>query len=283
MKNNALEILNASLIGLGGSISSKFDGKQLDAKINNIKLDQILSFVQMKPLLKGGINGVANISNLDDMEKIEGNANLSFANAKFDGKILNQDFGGKSNGDIPFDLNANLALKDSKATVDSQIKADFIKTGKINANYDLKAQSGLADVRLDITSLKKLFGDQIKSKIKLDATAKIEKSALYKADVNLEGLGGIAKVDMSSDKLNLNASNIALGEILVIAGMTELANANLNANLALNNLSNLSGNGEISIKNGVFNKTNMTKFLEKDFPANNKFYDKYQIRFGKFI
>nr|MBP3724026.1 hypothetical protein [Campylobacter sp.] len=210
MKNNALEVLNATLNGLGGSISSKLSNNQLDAKINNIKLDQILSFVQMKPLLKGGINGVANISNLDNMDKIAGNANLEFTNAKFDSKILNEDFGGKSSADIPFSLKANLALNDSKASVDSQIGADFIKTGKINANYDLKAQSGLADVRIDITSLKKLFGNQIKSGIKLDATAKIENNALYNANATLNGLGGSAKVDMSSNKLNLNASNLSL-------------------------------------------------------------------------
>lgn len=271
MKNNTLDVLNASLIGLGGSISSKLSNNQLDAKINNIKLDQILSFVQIKPLLKGGIDGVANISNLNNMDKIAGFANLEFKNAKFDSKILNENFGGSSSADIPFNLKANLALNDSKASVDSQIGADFIKTGKINANYDLKAQSGLADVRLDITSLKKLFGNQIKSGIKLDATAKIENNALYNANATLNGLGGSAKVDMSSDKLNLNASNLSLGEILLIAGMTELANANLNANLALNDLTNLNGNGEISIKNGVFNKTAMSKMLEKDFPANTKF------------
>lgn len=65
MKNNALKGLNLNVNTLGGEIKASSNGSNLNADVNNLKLNDIFALIGQNPLASGDLKAKINLSSID--------------------------------------------------------------------------------------------------------------------------------------------------------------------------------------------------------------------------
>lgn len=95
MKNNALKGLNLNVNTLGGEIKASSNGLNLNADVNNLKLNDIFALIGQNPLASGDLKAKINLSSID-IKNLNGTANINLSNSVLNdkelSKMLNKEF-----------------------------------------------------------------------------------------------------------------------------------------------------------------------------------------------
>lgn len=81
--DNKPEFVKFNLVGFGGEVNANLQDKILDAKINSIKIAELMGVASMPKAVSGVINGEIKINDVYDFNNIQGSAILNV----IDGKI----------------------------------------------------------------------------------------------------------------------------------------------------------------------------------------------------
>ncbi len=94
--DNKPEFVKFNLVGFGGEVDANLQDKILDAKINSIKIAELMGVASMPKAVNGVINGEIKINDVYDFNNIQGSAILNVMDGKINPvelkKMTNLDF-----------------------------------------------------------------------------------------------------------------------------------------------------------------------------------------------
>lgn len=271
--NGAIQFLDAKISGLGGEVIANLKNDELDANIKNIKLAQLLSLVSITPVANSDISGTAKITNLSDTKKIKGSANLTLNNGVLNHKQMNALLGSDLSTDVSFNAQNKLEIASGVLKFDSVLNSPVVENLGAKGSYTLASGDAKVDLAGKIADLGAIFGSGAKSSANVKANLALKAGELSDGDIDIKGFGGEIIAKIKGKGINANIKNIKAEQVLAMTTFGSLFSGEVNADLSLDglNLQNLNGRGELSVKNGVFNATAMSKLLETEFPQNMKF------------
>ncbi|TKX31773.1 translocation/assembly module TamB domain-containing protein [Campylobacter estrildidarum] len=268
LANNALQALNANIIGLGGEIKASLKNNQLLAQIDSADLGKILAIAGYGSLINGNLN--ANLSS----------TGLDFANfnaeAKIDNaKINTQELKKNAHIELPsttFSFDAKALAKNNNITYNAILASNLLNIKKLSGNYNLKNGELNTDLNSfidDLSQFSAIAGQKLQGNVQLNAKAHIIGSKIQNLSADANIADGIIKASSDGEKLDLNINKLDLSKILVIAGMPNYASGDINAKAHLDSvdLKNLNGNINLNAK-GILNSVVLGKILNKKFPSN---------------
>ena len=273
--DNKPEFVKFNLVGFGGEVDANLQDKILDAKINSIKIAELMGVASMPKAVSGIINGEIKINDVYDFNNIQGSAILNV----IDGKINPVELKKMTNLDFPQNNNFEIASKTliENGIVDSvsNLASNLFKIDNLKAIYNLKEKDLKADFKAsvdDLSKLKEFTKQTLKGNLKASGDVSMKNNALKGLNLNVNTLGG--EIKASSNGLNLNAdvNNLKLNDIFALIGQNPLASGDLKAkiNLSSIDIKNLNGTANINLSNSVLNDKELSKMLNKEFPKNIK-------------
>lgn len=287
-KADKLNYLNANIKGFGGNISASLKDESLNAKIENIKLQELLKLASQPAFATALINGEASLKNINDTKNISGNLNIKTDN----GKIIPSEFkkiaGVNMIDGVTFELNANTQIKKAIANFNINLLSSLINLKNLNGEFDIDKNDLIANFNIvakDLSKFESMLGTKINGAVDISGKANVKNSNLNELNIAGKALSGDLKAVLKDKKLNANLSNLALKDIFVLIGQKPLANAviNANANLTSIDINDLNGDIDIKINNGEFYEKNMSEIMGKPFAPNVKFNAISDIKIAKSI
>ncbi|MGG7073572.1 hypothetical protein U5B43_04840 [Campylobacter sp. 9BO] len=286
-KDNKLTLLNAIINGLGGNIQANLNNTTLNAKINAIKLDEILKLAAQPALASATINGVASIDNINDNKNMTGKIYL-----KTDAGKLNQngfkELGISIPSGVNFGLDINADVKNSVANFSANLVSSLLNIKNLNGSYNIENKGGNAEFLLDVSDLAKfesIVGTKLSGAVNLKAQTNIKDNTLSTLRLDGKALGGDVKAEMIEQKLIAELANLNLKDLFLLVGQQPLANASINLNTKLDSLDmkNLNGTATIELKNGEIYEAQASKILEKPIPKDINFNGKIDTNIQKSV
>lgn len=143
LKNGALEQFNAEILGFGGKILAKSDGKKFSAKIDNLRFERIFDTILQPRFLIGAINGEISAPMNVKTADVKIYTNDTNVNKPIMDALTKKKF--PQNFPIKFVVNANKNADKIKFNADLNsfatlnVKNGNFANGTLNANYLLKA------------------------------------------------------------------------------------------------------------------------------------------------
>lgn len=273
--DNKPEFVKFNLVGFGGEVNANLQDKILDAKINSIKIAELMGVASMPKAVSGVINGEIKINDVYDFNNIQGSAILNV----IDGKINPVELKKMANLDFPQNNNFEIASKTliENGIVDSvsNLASNLFKIDNLKAIYNLKEKDLKADFKAsvdDLSKLKEFTKQTLKGNLKASGDVSMKNNALKGLNLNVNTLGGEIKASSNGSNLNADVNNLKLNDIFALIGQNPLASGDLKAkiNLSSIDIKNLNGTANINLSNSVLNDKELSKMLNKEFPKNIK-------------
>ncbi|TKX32775.1 translocation/assembly module TamB domain-containing protein [Campylobacter aviculae] len=272
LSNNALQSLNANVIGLGGEIKASLKNNQLLANINNADLGKILAIAGYGSLINGNLNANLNSTGIDFANF---NAEAKINNAKVNTNELKK----ITNLELPnttFSFNAKATAKNSNIAYNAILASNLLNIKKLSGTYNLKNKELNTDLNSfidDLSQFNAIAGQKLQGNAELNAKAHLIGSQIKNLSADANIANGIIKANSNGEKLDLDINKLDLSKLLVIVGMPNYAGGIINAKGHLDSvdLKNLNGNINLNAK-GILNSAILSKVLNKKFP-NNTNYD----------
>ncbi|MDU7071066.1 hypothetical protein [Campylobacter ureolyticus] len=273
--DNKPEFVKFNLVGFGGEVDANLQDKILDAKINSIKIAELMGVASMPKAVSGVINGEIKINDVYDFNNIQGSAILNVIDGKINPvelkKMANLDFPQNNN----FEITSKTLIENGIVNSVSNLASNLFKIDNLKAIYNLKEKDLKADFKAsidDLSKLKEFTKQTLKGNLKASGDVNMKNNALKGLNLNVNTLGG--EIKASSNGLNLNAdvNNLKLNDIFALIGQNPLASGDLKAkiNLSSIDIKNLNGTANINLSNSVLNDKELSKMLNKEFPKNIK-------------
>lgn len=285
LKNGALKQFNSEILGFGGKILAKSDGKKLNATIDNVRFEKIFDTILQPRFIIGGLNGEIsaplNIKNAD----IKIYVNDANVNKSVMDELTKKKF--PQNFPIKFNFNANKNGEKIKFNADLNSFASLnVKDGNF-ANGALKAQYLLKADDLDKFS----FFMPMQGKIAANGDISFKNGELI-AKIYSHLFDGQLNGELKNLKFNAKFDDFRIEELTNMLKYgkfyTGIANANLNYDI-----SKKAGKFDAKIHNGSISKSDFAKkvklitgnFEEKIFDKAivNGTINKENIAFDAFI
>lgn len=273
--DNKPEFVKFNLVGFGGEVNANLQDKILDAKINSIKIAELMGVASMPKAVSGVINGEIKINDVYDFNNIQGSAILNV----IDGKINPVELKKMANLDFPQNNNFEIASKTliENGIVDSvsNLASNLFKIDNLKAIYNLKEKDLKADFKAsvdDLSKLKEFTKQTLKGNLKASGDVSMKNNALKGLNLNVNTLGGEIKASSNGSNLNADVNNLKLNDIFALIGQNPLASGDLKAkiNLSSIDIKNLNGTANINLSNSILNDKELSKMLNKEFPKNIK-------------
>ena len=173
--------------------------------------------------------------------------------------------------DFNVTLPVNFALK---GAINAKINGDKISaktvfitpvaTAKTNeTTYDLGANALATDFWLDAPDLVKLepfIKQKLSGALKIAGDAKVAQNGLENLNATIDGLGGKVEANLKDGKLNARILGLKLAQILNLAALPAYADATINGEAALENLTdakNIKGSVKFATSGGRLNAENL--------------------------
>ena len=273
--DNKPEFVKFNLVGFGGEVDANLQDKILDAKINSIKIAELMGVASMPKAVSGVINGEIKINDVYDFNNIQGSAILNVMDGKINPvelkKMTNLDFPQNNN----FEIASKTLIENGIVNSVSNLVSNLFKIDNLKAIYNLKEKDLKADFKAsvdDLSKLKEFTKQTLKGNLKASGDVSMKNNALKGLNLNVNTLGG--EIKASSNGLNLNAdvNNLKLNDIFALIGQNPLASGDLKAKINLSNIDikNLNGTANINLSNSILNDKELSKMLNKEFPKNIK-------------
>lgn len=199
MANNALSSLNLDVKTLGGAITADSNGKNLNAKVSNLNLDDIFGLIGQNPLASGLINADIILANIDP-KNLNGNVKFDLTNSILNEQELSKMLKKEFPKDIKLKVNSNVQIANSVANFTTKIDSDLANVTKFDGSFDINSATLNANYEAVINDLSKLaFATGKKMIGNLKATGDIKKD---KTNLNANLYS-----DLFSGKLHANVAN----------------------------------------------------------------------------
>lgn len=269
LAQNQLKVLEASIKGLGGEIIATLKDGSINADIKSIKLASALALGGLAPLANADINGVAKITDFDDISKIKGDAQINLNNGVLNHKQMNAALSSDLKADVSFDATSKLNIANSLLNFDAVLNSPVVENLKAKGEYKLNENHIKANINAKIASLSAILGSNVAGGADLKADVEMKNSALSLLDVDFKGFGGSIFAKSKGKDLQAQIKNIQAGNLFALTSFDKLLDGVIDGELSLESLdiNNLNGRGELKVSDGVFNQTAMKKLLGGDFPA----------------
>ncbi|MDU5325701.1 hypothetical protein [Campylobacter ureolyticus] len=273
--DNKPEFVKFNLAGFGGEVNANLQDKILDAKINSIKIAELMGVASMPKAISGLINGEIKINDVYDFNNIQGSAILNVIDGKINPvelkKMANLDFPQNNN----FEITSKTLIENGIVDSVSNLTSNLFKIDNLKANYNLKEKDLKADFKAsvdDLSKLKEFTKQTLKGNLKASGDVSMKNNALKGLNLNVNTLGGEIKASSNGSNLNADVNNLKLNDIFALIGQNPLASGDLKAkiNLSSIDIKNLNGTANINLSNSILNDKELSKMLNKEFPKNIK-------------
>ena len=273
--DNKPEFVKFNLAGFGGEVNANLQDKILDAKINSIKIAELMGVASMPKAVSGLINGEIKINDVYDFNNIQGSAILNVIDGKINPvelkKMTNLDFPQNNN----FEIASKTLIENGIVNSVSNLASNLFKIDNLKAIYNLKEKDLKADFKAsvdDLSKLKEFTKQTLKGNLKASGDVSMKNNALKGLNLNVNTLGGEIKASSNGSNLNADVNNLKLNDIFALIGQNPLASGDLKAkiNLSSIDIKNLNGTANINLSNSVLNDKELSKMLNKEFPKNVK-------------
>ncbi|WP_139470789.1 hypothetical protein [Campylobacter armoricus] len=261
LKANQIQNMDANIKIMQGIINAKSNGKTLQAKIENVKLEQLFPLIGQKVLAFGDINADVNLDSLD-FKNINGdfkaNINSSFNEVELS-KLLEKKFPKNTSAKI------NLDGKISKSIIDFNAKAlsSFANINSFKGKFDINQMNLIStyDISLqDFSTLGFLVDRNLKGKADFEGRFDF-KNALLDASVNSENIfNGKLNATLKNNIFNAKMQNIDLSNLAQSLDLPDYYQARSNLNIDYNLLKE-SGVVLINLADGKLKKNLITNAL----------------------
>ncbi|MCZ6169230.1 hypothetical protein [Campylobacter ureolyticus] len=273
--DNKPEFVKFNLVGFGGEVNANLQDKILDAKINSIKIAELMGVAAMPKAVSGVINGEIKINDVYDFNNIQGSAILNVIDGKINPvelkKMANLDFPQNNN----FEISSKTLIENGIINSVSNLASNLFKIDNLKAIYNLKEKDLKADFKAsvdDLSKLKEFTKQTLKGNLKASGDISMKNNALKGLNLNVNTLGGEIKASSNGSNLNADVNNLKLNDIFALIGQNPLASGDLKAkiNLSSIDIKNLNGTANINLSNSILNDKELSKMLNKEFPKNVK-------------
>lgn len=273
--DNKPEFVKFNLVGFGGEVNANLQNKILDAKINSIKIAELMGVASMPKAVSGVINGEIKINDVYDFNNIQGSAILNVIDGKINPvelkKMANLDFPQNNN----FEITSKTLIENGIVDSVSNLTSNLFKIDNLKAIYNLKEKDLKADFKAsidDLSKLKEFTKQTLKGNLKASGDVSMKNNALKGLNLNVNTLGGEIKASSNGSNLNADVNNLKLNDIFALIGQNPLASGDLKAkiNLSSIDIKNLNGTANINLSNSILNDKELSKMLNKEFPKNIK-------------
>lgn len=273
--DNKPEFVKFNLVGFGGEVDANLQDKILDAKINSIKIAELMGVASMPKAVSGVINGEIKINDVYDFNNIQGSAILNVIDGKINPvelkKMANLDFPQNNN----FEIASKTLIENGIVNSVSNLASNLFKIDNLKAIYNLKEKDLKADFKAsvdDLSKLKEFTKQTLKGSLKASGDVNMKNNALKGLNLNVNTLGGEIKASSNGSNLNADVNNLKLNDIFALIGQNPLASGDLKAkiNLSSIDIKNLNGTANINLSNSILNDKELSKMLNKEFPKNIK-------------
>lgn len=273
--DNKPEFVKFNLAGFGGEVNANLQDKILDAKINSIKIAELMGVASMPKAISGLINGEIKINDVYDFNNIQGSAILNVIDGKINPvelkKMANLDFPQNNN----FEITSKTLIENGIVDSVSNLSSNLFKIDNLKAIYNLREKDLKADFKAsidDLSKLKEFTKQTLKGNLKASGDVSMKNNALKGLNLNVNTLGGEIKASSNGSNLNADVNNLKLNDIFALIGQNPLASGDLKAkiNLSSIDIKNLNGTANINLSNSVLNDKELSKMLNKEFPKNIK-------------
>ena len=273
--DNKPEFVKFNLVGFGGEVDANLQDKILDAKINSIKIAELMGVASMPKAVSGVINGEIKINDVYDFNNIQGSAILNVIDGKINPvelkKMTNLDFPQNNN----FEIASKTLIENGIVNSVSNLVSNLFKIDNLKAIYNLKEKDLKADFKAsidDLSKLKEFTKQTLKGNLKASGDVSMKNNALKGLNLNVNTLGGEIKASSNGSNLNADVNNLKLNDIFALIGQNPLASGDLKAkiNLSSIDIKNLNGTANINLSNSILNDKELSKMINKEFPKNIK-------------
>lgn len=240
----------------------------LDAK--NLKIEELLSFLNQAPYASGELNALAQITAKD--LKPDGNAIIQLDMNSVNYKQIAKDFGLNlpSNSNLKSEILAS--IKENQIYATSQTQNGYLSLTSQKTLYNLANNTLNTDFKLqipDLAKLESLTKTKLQGSLNLNGNLSFVNNTLNNFDAKLDGLGGEFNANLKNNHLTVLLNAVRLEKILALAGYGALANGSLNANLNSKGLDFKNFDLKASIDNGKIEPKELKKLTNLEFPQTN--------------
>lgn len=261
LKANQIQNLDANIKIMQGLINAKSNGKSLQAKVDNIKLEQLFPLIGQKVLAFGDVNADIDLKTLD-FNNINGDfkatINSSFNEVELS-KLLEKKFPKNTSAKI------NLDGKISKSIIDFNAKAlsSFANINSLKGNFDLNQMALASTYNISLQDFSKLgFLVDRNLKGKADFEGKFDfKNALIDASVNSKNIfNGSLNATLKNNIFNAKMQNTDLSNLAQSLDLPDYYQAKSNLSIDYNLLKE-SGVVLMNLADGQLKKNLITSAL----------------------
>ncbi|AJC84955.1 hypothetical protein IMC75_00485 [Campylobacter peloridis] len=261
LKANQIQNLDANIKIMQGVINAVSNGKSLQAKISDIKLEQIFPLVGQKILAYGDINADVKLNSLDFTNlngDFKANINSSFNDIELS-KLLEKKFPKNTSAKI------NLDGKISKSIIDFNAKAlsSFANINSFKGKFDLNQQAltSMYNISLqDFSKLGFLVERNLKGKADFEGKFDFKNNLIDASIVSKNIFNGILNATLKNNIFNATTQNTDLSNLAQSLDLPDFYQAK--ANLDINyNLLKESGVILMNLADGQLKKNLITNAL----------------------
>ncbi|EFO9213678.1 hypothetical protein IO397_000166 [Campylobacter lari] len=235
LKSNQIQNLDANIKIMQGLINAKSNGKSLQAKIDNIKLEQLFPLIGQKVLAFGNVNADIDLKSLD-FNNINGdfkaNINSSFNEVELS-KLLEKKFPKNTSAKI------NLDGKISKSIIDfnAKVLSSFANINSLKGKFDLNQMALASTYNISLQDFSKLgFLVDRNLKGKADFEGKFDfKNALIDASINSKNIfNGSLNATLKNNIFNAKMQNTDLSNLTQSLDLPDYYQAKSNLSIDYN-------------------------------------------------
>lgn len=241
---------------------------KLDAK--DLDLNALSQIALKKPALHGKISATA------DIVSTSGKAKITAPKITLD-ESFSKELGISLPKDFALNLNSDIDANDGIFSAKTELKSPIGTAGAKNTTFNSKTNELTSDFSVDIRDLAKLepiINQKLKGALKVDGNTKIAQNKMEFLDAKISGLGGEIITNLKDSNLEATIKNIKLANVLALIGQKAIASSDINGKASISNIydmSNIKGNAELTLSNGVLNHQQMNALLGSDLSADVSF------------
>ncbi|NLK67231.1 MAG: hypothetical protein GX282_07145 [Campylobacteraceae bacterium] len=261
MANNALTSLNLDIKTLGGAITANSNGKNLNAKVANLNLDDIFGLIGQNALASGLITADVALSSID-VKNLNGTAKLSLANSVLNEKELSKMLNKEFPKGVKLKADADINIASSVASFVTKIDSDLANLTKFDGSFNINSGALKADYEALVNDLSKLaFATGKKMNGSLKANGNIDK----KADnlvINLYSdlFNGNFKANLTNENLVATFDKFQILELTRMLDFGEFYKGIGDLDFKYN-INNKLGNFNLDINEGQLTKSEFTNVV----------------------
>lgn len=196
-----------------GKTTIKVLNDTLEADINALKIDRILSFIGQKPYSKGEVHVQAKLKSL---QNLSGAMTHRISNGSINTTLVNQDFNQTLPSKLTYKLEGDTLLEKERTKTNAILSSSIANLSLKETTFDIKASALNAPYMLDIPdlmALKTIAKRTLKGKVCIDGVVKSAPEKLYLDGVS-DIFGGNLNFSLDNDLFKASLKKAQLPSVM---------------------------------------------------------------------